>query len=83
MTYSQIIKYKKIIKSIYSSIQIILITIVSFILYLIYNNLAIFFIGIILGTLLTIPMDIKLEREIKEMEILLKLEKLLDRENNK
>ena len=82
MKYSNILIYKKIVKYIkYTSFYIITL-LTSFKLSMIYMNPIIFFIGIAVGGITAIPTYIAIEKEIKEMEILLKLEEKINKEED-
>lgn len=83
MKYSEIIKYEKTIKNIVMFACYIVIIIAVYLVGYYTKNIALCFITAILMGILFLPTEMKLERNIKEMEILLKLEKLIDRENNK
>lgn len=80
MKYSNILKYKKIVKYIRYTLLYITTIATSFLVSMQLNKPEIFFLGIAVGGLTAIPIYIQTEKEIGEMEILLKLDEKLDKE---
>lgn len=81
MKYNEILEIKKITKSLYYTIYYIALILISFIISYNIKNTQIFLVGIIIGIIIFFPIYIHIEKEIKEMEILLKLDKYLDKQN--
>ena len=81
MKYSEILGYKKIIKNIIMVACYFIIIGGAYALSYFTKNIILFFIGILIGGIIFYPLEIQLEKEIKEMEIMLKLDKFLDKQN--
>lgn len=69
MKYKNIITYKKIIKNIKISFKIVIFLIMFSVISLLLKSIAPLIIGLIVGIITLVPEYIKLEQEIKEMEI--------------
>lgn len=81
MKYKEILEIKKITRTLYYGIYYIAIILISFIISYIIKNTQIFLVGIIMGIIIFFPIYMHIEKEIKEMEIMLKLDKFLDKQN--